>query len=606
MSKRSFSQLTATIGGVSNHTRSKKPRLQNGLKNKTKFPWISATKTYNYMIDDPVIDWLEYSEYQNRGRSVSIDNNITETFTEYICRKGIEFESQVVEYLHKNVHPVKKASDFYSLDGVEKTKELMKNGWPIIHSAPLCHNASKTYGIADLIVRSDYLDKIAPNTQIKVKNHGCNFSPNYHYVVIDIKFSTLKLNSKGKCLLNSGSTPAYKSQVWIYNRALSSIQKYSSPYAFILGRRWSYKSKSISYQNDKCFDRLGVIDILDYDSKVIEKARKAVRWYREVKNEGFKWNINPPTRKELYPNMCRDNNKWNTTKRKIAQNLGEITDVWMCGVKNREIAFSKGIKDWKNPRATSSTFGIEGVRGSIINKMLKINRQDEIKVSPSSISENIMKWKNVENEAFVDFETFSDIFSENNTDVSIQPRGNLIYQIGIGYNENGWKYKYFICHQPTKDEEFRIMKEFMDFINERNIKVAWYWHAEDNFWKRSCDIQFNRVDITPENKDEIIYWNLQSRWRDLRKLFVKEQITIKGCFGYGLKNIGRTLKSMNLINTPMESECNNGKTAMIQAWKCYQKFEKPWKCGAMKDVTQYNEYDCRLLHDILVYLRQNH
>ena len=78
MPKRTFNQLATAL--VSQNTRSKRPRLQPGLKYTTsssKFPWISATKTFNYMNDDPLIDWLENSGYQNRGRSQSIDNNVT-------------------------------------------------------------------------------------------------------------------------------------------------------------------------------------------------------------------------------------------------------------------------------------------------------------------------------------------------------------------------------------------------------------------------------------------------------------------------------------------------------------------------------------------------
>lgn len=608
MPKRTFNQLATAL--VSQNTRSKRPRLQPGLKYTTssnKFPWISATKTFNYMNDDPLIDWLENSGYQNRGRSQSIDNNVTtETFTEYIRRKGIEFEARVISHINDNIHPVEKAADFYSLDGVQKTRELMKRGCPIIHSAPLCHNASKTYGIADLLVRNDYIKKIAPNTDFEVPEHGSRFSPNFYYMVIDIKFSTLKLNSKGRCLLNQGSMPAYKSQVWIYNRALSATQRFTPPCAFILGRRWSYTERGNKYNSELCFDRMGVVDIYDYDQRIIDKARKAIRWCRDVRNNGVKWNVNPPSRDELYPNMCRDNVKWSSTKRTMAENLGEITSVWMCGVKNRTKAFKNGVRDWRDPRATSSTLGVNGTRGVIVDKMLQINRQTTTTVSPSVVSEDHMAWRSCDNEVFVDFETFSDIFKEDGDDVSVQKRDNLIYQIGLGYNDNGWKYKYFICHEPTKNEEFRIMKEFMDFLKSRNTEVAWYWHAEDNFWKRACKIQFNRPDIAPEDKDQIIYWNMASKWRDMRKLFVKEHIVVRGCFGYGLKNIARSLKNMNLIDTPLESECSNGRTAMVQAWKCYQKFERPWKCGAMKDVTQYNEFDCRVLHDILNYLRTNH
>ena len=45
---------------VSNFTRSKKPRLVKGqsYEKKTR-PVVSATHTFNYMLNDPLVDWLK-------------------------------------------------------------------------------------------------------------------------------------------------------------------------------------------------------------------------------------------------------------------------------------------------------------------------------------------------------------------------------------------------------------------------------------------------------------------------------------------------------------------------------------------------------------------
>ena len=413
MSKRSYNQFTTAINTVSRNTRSKRPRLQLGLAYKKHNPWISATKTYNYMTDDPLIDWLENTSIKKRTRSDSVDKSvITETFSDFIKRKGIDFEQHVITYIHENIHPVVKVSDYYTMEGVKKAKELMTAGVPILHSVPLCHAASKTYGVADLVVRSDYLLSLAPNVvqASEELSHGSRLSPNYHYVIIDIKYSTLRLNSKGRCLLNQGSMAAYKSQVWIYSRALSEFQRYTPKSAYILGRRWTYTAKNKTYTNESCFDRLGVVDMVGYDARIIKKAHSAVNWCRDVSNNGMKWTVTPPTRDELYPNMCRDNHRWSSTKKEIANNLGEISQVWMCGVKNRRVAFSNGIRDWRDPRATAERLGVTGKRGVIVDKMLRINNQDENTVLPLTITENTMKWRDVSNEIFVDFETFSDVF----------------------------------------------------------------------------------------------------------------------------------------------------------------------------------------------------
>ena len=54
----------------------------------------------------------------------------------------------------------------------------------------------------------------------EVVNKASKLDGPYHYVVVDIKFSTLPLRADGVHLLNAGKFPAYKSQAWIYTQAL--------------------------------------------------------------------------------------------------------------------------------------------------------------------------------------------------------------------------------------------------------------------------------------------------------------------------------------------------------------------------------------------------
>ena len=119
----------------------------------------------------------------------------------------------------------------------------MKQGVPIIHSAPLSNKKNKTYGIADLLVRSDYLNQLVDVPIDLPDGRATKLNTDYYYVVIDIKYQTLKLKSDGLHLLNNNSIRAYKAQTWIYNQALGNIQGYTPSCAYILGRRWNYTSK---------------------------------------------------------------------------------------------------------------------------------------------------------------------------------------------------------------------------------------------------------------------------------------------------------------------------------------------------------------------------
>ena len=62
-----------------------------------------------------------------------------------------------------------------------------------------------------------------------------------------------------------------------------------------------------------------------------------------IKN-GAKWNLSPPSKSELFPNMGADSGRFNSTKKKIAENTGELTMLWRCNVNNRnELVFNLNL-----------------------------------------------------------------------------------------------------------------------------------------------------------------------------------------------------------------------------------------------------------------------
>ena len=53
---------------------------------------------------------------------------------------------------------------------------------------------------------------------------------------------------------------------------------------------------------------------MNYDHQYISKTNKALKWYRNVQDNGMSWKLTPPTVSELYPNMCIDSGQWNIKK----------------------------------------------------------------------------------------------------------------------------------------------------------------------------------------------------------------------------------------------------------------------------------------------------
>jgi len=594
--------------GVYTSTRSKKPRLvppyEPPKRSCSKF-YVSGTDVRNYMLRDPLVDWLKFMTRKNGS---PVHNN---PFVGFIMQRGNDFERELISYINNNKTPVVSVGTTITPETCAKTIELMMAGTPLIHSAPFRNTKRQTKGIIDLLIRSDFLHCLVGENPLPEELARCKaplLTGNYHYIVVDIKFSTLPLRADGIHLLNSGNYPAYKAQLWIYTQAIGDIQGYTQRYAYILGRRWNYISKGEPFSGMSCLDKLGVIDYDGVDSEYKQRTQDAIVWLKDIQKHGKTWSVSPPSRHELYPNMCIDSGEWNTEKKKIADQLGDITQIWYCGVKNRQIAMSHGIQSWRDKRCCSKTIGMNGTRASTVDQIIDINRQNIDKIRPKIIKNNRHDWKTATNEVFVDFETFCDIFAPFE-DLPEQSRTDNIFMIGVYYSTgSGWAYKNFVIKEVTESEEYRIMDEFVHFIRQQNNPKMWFWHADQNMWSRAENRQME-IAVLEKNEgkaDNIVdNWKLYD-WHDLCHVFREEPIVVKNCFKFGLKEIASAMHKHGLISATLSSECHSGMDAAINAWKTYQTHPNPENSPIMNDIAEYNRYDVTVLQQILFYLRENH
>jgi hypothetical protein len=565
---------------VANCTRSKKPRLTVPVKPQTNL-WLSATKVYNYINNNALCDWLDM--YYNKTGNINKCNNSNsdtsvpkiKTFKQYTFDRGNQFEQSIYNKLKcKHGNDMITVSSKYTINSANKTIEYMKNGIPIIYSAPIYSNKLKLFGIADILVRNDYFKDIFNDTQYTDNSDIQSVLGDYYYIVIDIKFCTLPLASDGIHLLNSGNIKSNKSQIFIYTKILEDIQGCFSCYGYLLGRKWSYSSKGISSNGDN-YTKLGTVDFVNRDKFIEPLTYDAINWYRQLKIYGSEWDIRNPHHIALYPNMCVDSGKWNSVKREIASELKEITMLWNCGYKQREIAFNNGITRWDNNKCNSRTLGFtkSSKLTNIIDDIIDINKQDKSIINKENIDKDILNTINL----YVDFETVTSICHDR----------QIIFLIGVGwYNDNGeWIYKKFLVNELTDKEEHRIMHEFMMFSAGKSLC---YWYAEKNMWKYA----------QKSNSEISIHYDLN--WFDLCDYFKTYSIVMKDCFNFGLKHIVNIMNKHNLINIKMNSNCNNGMMAMITAYDCYKRNDI--NGDIMKDIIVYNNFDCKTMGEIIKYL----
>lgn len=578
---------------------------------------ISATSIRNYMLNDPLIDYLkEYNietllDIPIKKKKFTQTNDI---FVDHILNAGNQFENELIKLIMKN-HKVIKVADFTESRQIKKlnqTISLMKKGVPIIYQGVLHNHENNTFGLPDLIVRSDYINNLIGYSLISDEESIVSatlLGTKFHYKVIDIKHSTIQLRSDGIHILNYENIPAYKGQLYIYTLALNKIQGININKAFIWGKKYSYESCNIKYNITNFLNKLATVNYDDVDFDFIEQTLNGIEWIKTLKKEGSTWSLLPlPDRSELYPNMKNDKDgHWHLIKKELSDNIGEITQVWNCGFKKRKLAHIQNIYSWKDPKFNSKLLKMNnGKKGPVIDKILSINRQKRDKFRPKKINYDRDNWVNIkEMEFYLDFETFNANLDSIIQDSEIIDDPNqFIFMIGIGYEKNKkWVFKSFVIKNKTLESELKMFNEFMEYINQvlynENKKTCKMYHwsfaevgSYNSFKTRHCNLKIDDKHIN---------------FYDLNKVFINEPITINGALDYSLKTIAKALKKHNLIESIWDttSQCSNGLNAMILANNLYDSNIDVINDPIMKEIIYYNEIDCKVLWEIHILMKKH-
>jgi hypothetical protein len=545
--------------------------------------WVSATAVQNYILSDHLVDWLKLYCDEQQGE--------TAPMLRYLFDQGHKFEEKLVDKI-KARFPVVHITSMYRKYICVRTTNEMKKGTPIIWSAPLGSDTLKTFGLADILIRSDYINKLVPNSiPVEMETLGCSISPNFHYIVIDIKFSTLPLRADGTSILNSGRYSAYKSQLWIYTQLIGEIQGYTPTIAFIMGRGYFYEKCGQKHSGSSAFDKLGKVDFTDGD--IARITHEAIEWLRSLRKTGGGWTmISHP---ELFPNMKADSGQFYTQKKKIAGSIGEITQLWYCGVTQRKLALSKGISSWKDPRFTAEIVGLKNKCAVIFDQMLETNRGDDLYL-PTKLSNTHKLCRKLNREFFVDFETLSGVFDDFST-LPVSRSISMIFMISVveirGTEEERVE-KTFCVNSATLEEELKIMREFKAYVGEESELYHWS-DAEPVQWNCAMRRHLNTGDLS-----------LEDRWTDLLHIFKSEPITVKGCFSYSLKEVSNTLASFGIVPANLwSSDTLNGEDAMLLAYQELNKGETIETSKILQDIGLYNRCDCWAVYHLLEFIRKH-
>lgn len=560
---------------VAKRTRFNKPFLMKKDKNKNKY--ISATEFENFCKGDKIVDWFSIL-----SKTYILEEEDKEHPLSFLFKKGVEYEDHVIQKLREltGLELNKMSSLKTSREYDEKDKkyeetdrknvlEAMERGDPIIYSGYISDKKEYIRGIPDLMVRNDYVLSVFKDLDKDL--FELDNKENY-YIPVEIKFSTVHLDASNSTVLNQDRMKFYKTQLYTYCKILESIQGVFPKCALIIGKK--IKGKDGSLYNP--IHKPGLIDFSSKkDDHISEIFYQGLEWLRSVKKDGVKWKLTP----DIYPNMKIDHPIHQKDKKEIAESIGEITEIWQCGLKNRENAFKKGIYSWRDPKLDSKIMEISEKYKKTVDLLLKVNRGElgdfycEKKENKQDIKEN-------ENNMYVDFETVREsLFIEDYGDNSNGNNKEWIFLIGVWYKS---VYTAFLMSYISEEEEKRVMNEFYHFWTSNGKPKCWNWFAEKEIWNRGI----KRNDLS-----------LEIDWKDLYEIFKEENIVVKGCKNFKLKSYVKSLSSLGYIQVEFPDDCTNGLEAMFMAWKYY--FENDKDKEKMKSILKYNEFDCIYLEKLL-------
>jgi hypothetical protein len=586
--------------------------------------WVAASRTMNFSCEDPLLDWLNaYGEVRGFVQdSPTREDGLSTDFRGFIFRKGLEFEAAVISHLshHCQVRTICEASrEARERARVEATWSAMRDGVEVIVQGVLWNAETQTYGAPDLLVRSDVLSRMFPDSVSDAQ--ASRGAPdlaltNRHYRVVDVKFTTLDLLKDG----HAGSSHLkHMVQIWLYNEALGRMQGFTPDAGFLLGRRW----KQSKARGDSALDRLARIDrdrTFDDGTSVRALATGACEWLLRVRREGASWQVLPePTVAELRPNMRHiEDQPWHRAKSEVARTLEDLTLLPRVTPDRRAAALAGGVCRWTDPRCSAALFGITGdTYETVVNAVIAANHSAAhgALVFPGRVTANEAMWRDpVAPEFYVDFETVTDLDEDFST-FPVAGGQPLIFMIGCGHLAGApdrpvWTHRAFTTASLTLVEERRIIDEWLAHMAavcaDAGVPLdrarAFHWSPAETSTLTSA---YNAA-IVRQGQPA---WPAVP-WIDLLNRVVKLQpVTVRGAFGFGLKAIARALHAHGFIETLWQDSATDGLGAMVGAWSCHHEARRRdvsmTDLELMREIEAYNEVDCKVMAEVLSYLRRH-
>jgi hypothetical protein len=575
--------------------------LQRDLK--IKLPAVLPYMITNYIRKDPLLDFL--NKY---GSDDDKDLNENGLLT-LLKRQRDEFSSLLIKHYQDKYKDICYNVDFcgdisssissnaniqadqlkITSDSINRTRIAMQEQIPIILNACLSSDVfhkgaenpiGNTGGLINMLVLNSYLKEVLNVDSVDLTEK---------YSIVMFKYATMDLKVDGRTLLNNDKQRVYKAQINMLNDALSVEQNHIADCAYIIGRKYTWNACKVNSAVEHAA-------IINFDFKD-EDYTNAISWLIKLHTDLTMKNLKPGTVQgfndlHLLPNMKNQADyPWHSLKSKIANDIKEITLIYNCGHKIRDLAAKQGITDWEHltPDLLKSNLS------KAFLKAREVNDKDKPFLKPTV--EIVSRKSNVKLRFYIDFESIGNVYDDFST-FPVAGNNAMIFLIGAiveNTETNEIKYLHYIADELRKESELKIINNmFEDFLKlmkevDQTDMPLYHWSNAEKY------LILNAIKTVPDNVVFI----------DLCKIFKDNMIIFPGQFNYGLKDVARVMKEENMIETTWHSSpISNGIEAMVQAVKFYKENENSaFKKEFFLNIVDYNYVDCKVMQEIVKWLK---
>jgi uncharacterized protein len=201
-------------------------------------------------------------------------------------------------------------------------------------------------------------------------------------------------------------------------------------------------------------------------------------------------------------------------------------------------------------------------------------------------------------ELFVDFEYFTNVNVDFDTQWPEMHGCEMVFMIGVGWEDEGmWRYKQFVVPAENHEGEHDMFTRFLTFLDGQGVfdpertSTLYHWTSAEE-WQSARAAErhgLGRLRSLP--------------WYDLQQVFHSVPVGIPGAWGYGLKEIATALGRCSPEHQVAWPEgLGAGLTAMVMGWKAYRNPD-PLASYEMGLLSDYLEVDCKALCRVLDWLR---